>query len=111
MSTEEKLGPGHNQIKIGLVLFVVGAGYGGLAATGGTIELADVFWSSVMMLAGAMIALLGISFGSGYGLEGTAADLSDTSHLQGALDELNEKLKELTAKMGSSEDSEDSSED
>lgn len=112
MSTEEKLGPGHNQIKIGFVLFLVGAGYGGLAATGGTIEINDIFWSSLMMIAGAMITLLGISFGSGYGLEGTSADLSDTGHLQAALDELNEKLTKLTENMGSSgDDSSDESDD
>jgi len=109
MTTEEKLGPGHNQIKIGLVLFLVGAGYGGLATTGGTIEIGDIFWSGLMMIGGAMIVLLGISFGSGFGLEGTSADLSDTSHLQSALDELNEKLTKITEKMSS--DADDSSDE
>ena len=58
---EEKLGPGHQQIVLGLLIFAAGALWGIMLASGEEIDLKDLFISAVIMLSGAMITMLGIS--------------------------------------------------
>ena len=56
---EDKLGPGHQQIVLGLLIFASGALWGIMLASGdGDIDLADLYVSAVVMLSGAMITLL-----------------------------------------------------
>ena len=74
---EEKLGPGHQQIVIGMLIFIAGALWGVMLASGDTIELKDLYISAVVMLSGAMITLLGITFGTGNS-EDRSNDLQDS---------------------------------
>ena len=61
---EEKLGPGHQQIILGLLIFAAGAIWGVLIANADEISLKDLYMSAVVMLSGAMITLLGMTFGT-----------------------------------------------
>ncbi len=98
---EEKLGPGHQQIVLGLLIFAAGALWGIMLASGDEINLKDLFISSVIMLSGAMITMLGISFG-------TDNEDDRTNDLQDAISELTGMLNSLQAKVtgggGESED-------
>lgn len=89
---EEKLGPGHQQIVIGLLIFVSGALWGIMLANGDEINLRDLFTSSVIMLSGAMITMLGISFG-------TDSEDDRTNDLQDAITELTAMLNKLQSKV------------
>tara|TARA_B100000925_G_C21942915_1_gene445417 strand:+ start:812 stop:1123 length:312 start_codon:yes stop_codon:yes gene_type:complete len=98
---EEKLGPGHQQIVIGLLIFVAGALWGIMLANGDEINLRDLFTSSVIMLSGAMITMLGISFG-------TDSEDDRTNDLQDAITELTAMLNKLQSKVtGNSVDTEE----
>ena len=98
---EEKLGPGHQQIVIGLLIFVAGALWGIMVANGDEINLRDLFTSSVIMLSGAMITMLGISFG-------TDSEDDRTNDLQDAITELTAMLTKLQSKVtGNSVDTEE----
>ena len=88
---EEKLGPGYQQIIIGLLLFIAGALWGGMAAVDG-MKAEDVYWPSVVMLSGAMITMLGISFGTDH-------EDDRTNDLQDAIMELTGMLNTLQAKV------------
>lgn len=95
---KETLGPGHQQIVIGLLIFAAGALWGFLLASSDSPELKDLFVSSVVMLSGAMITLLGISFG-------TDSEDDRTNDLQDAITELTGMLNSLQAKItGSTEE-------
>ena len=61
---EENLGPGYKQIVIGLIVFAIGAIWGLILAQKDPIEMGDLFASTVIMLSGAMMVLLGVTFGS-----------------------------------------------
>ena len=89
---EEKLGPGHQQIILGLLIFAAGALWGIMLANGEDTDLKDLFVSSVIMLSGAMITLLGISFG-------TDNEEDRTNDLQDAISELTGMLNTLQAKV------------
>ena len=90
---EDKLGPGHQQIVLGLLIFASGALWGIMLASGdGDIDLADLYVSAVVMLSGAMITLLGISFGSGN-------ELDETSDLKDTITELTSMLEKLQQKV------------
>ena len=89
---EEKLGPGHQQIVIGLLIFAAGALWGIMLASGDEINLKDLFISAVVMLSGAMITMLGISFG-------TDNEDDRTNDLQDAIMELTGMLNTLQAKV------------
>ena len=92
-SIEEKLGPGHQQIVIGLLIFAAGALWGIMLANADEINLKDLFTSAVIMLSGAMItAMLGISFG-------TDNEDDRTNDLQDAIMELTGMLNALQAKV------------
>ncbi len=83
---EETLGGGYQQIIIGFVVFIIGAIWGGIQADG-DMTAADVYWPAFTMLAGAMITMLGISFG--------------TDHEDDRTDDLMKAINDLTAKMDS----------
>jgi hypothetical protein len=89
---EEKLGPGHQQIILGLLIFAAGALWGIMLANGEDTDLKDLFMSAVIMLSGAMITLLGISFG-------TDNEEDRTNDLQDAISELTGMLNTLQAKV------------
>ena len=91
-SIEEKLGPGHQQIVIGLLIFAAGALWGIMLANADEINLKDLFTSAVIMLSGAMITMLGISFG-------TDNEDDRTNDLQDAIMELTGMLNSLQAKV------------
>ena len=88
---EEKLGPGYQQIIIGLLLFIAGALWGGMAAVDG-MKAEDVYWPSVVMLSGAMITLLGTTFGTDKE-DDRSTDLNDAiAELTGMLNTLQDKV-------------------
>ena len=89
---EEKLGPGHQQIILGLLIFAAGALWGVMLANGQETDLKDLFVSAVIMLSGAMITLLGVSFG-------TDNEEDRTTDLQDAIAELTGMLNTLQAKV------------
>ena len=98
---EEKLGPGHQQIILGLLIFAAGALWGVMLANGEETDLKDLFVSAVIMLSGAMITLLGVSFG-------TDNEDDRTNDLQDAISELTGMLNTLQAKVtGKSNDEEE----
>tara|TARA_B100001142_G_scaffold293870_1_gene313723 strand:+ start:693 stop:1001 length:309 start_codon:yes stop_codon:yes gene_type:complete len=97
---EEKLGPGHQQIILGLLIFAAGALWGVMLANGEDTDLKDLFVSAVIMLSGAMITLLGVSFG-------TDNEDDRTNDLQDAISELTGMLNTLQAKVTSKGDSEE----
>ena len=96
---EEKLGPGHQQIVLGLLIFAAGALWGVMLAQGDEVDLKDLFVSAVIMLSGVMITLLGVSFG-------TDNEDDRTNDLQDAINELTGMLNTLQSKVtgGSDED-------
>jgi len=107
---EEKLGAGYQQIIIGLVIFVAGALWGGLSAGEG-MTAENVYWPAVVMLSGAMMTLLGTTFGTDHE-DDRSTDLND------AIAEMTTMLTDLQTKvMGggdaapAEESSEESSED
>ena len=93
---ERKLGPGYQQIVIGMLIFATGALWGVMLASGDEINLKDLFISAVVMLSGAMITMLGISFGTDY-------EDDRTNDLQNAIAEMTGMLNALQAKISGSE--------
>ena len=88
---EEKLGPGYQQMIIGMLLFIAGALWGGMAA-GDDMKAVDVYWPAVVMLSGAMITLLRTTFGTD-NEEDRANDLNDAiAELTGMLNNLQDKV-------------------
>jgi hypothetical protein len=94
---EEKLGPGHQQIVLGLLIFAAGALWGVMLANKDPINTGELFIASVIMLSGAMITLLGISFG-------TDNEDDRTNDLQDAITELTGMLNTLQAKVTGGDD-------
>jgi hypothetical protein len=93
---EETLGGGYQQIVIGFVVFIIGAIWGGIKATPDMVA-ADVYWPAFTMLAGGMITMLGISFG-------TDKEDDRTNDLMDAINELTAKMEAI---MGGKESSEE----
>ena len=93
---EETLGSGYQQIIIGFVVFIIGAIWGGIQADG-DMTASDIYWPAFTMLAGAMITMLGISFG-------TDNEDDRTNDLQDAIAELTGMLNTLQAKMAGGDD-------
>jgi len=89
---EEKLGPGHQQIILGLLIFAAGALWGIMLANGEDTNMKDLYVSAVIMLSGAMITLLGVSFG-------TDSDEDRTNDLQDAINELTGMLNNVQTKI------------
>ena len=88
---QESLGDGHQQIVTGMIIFLVGAIWGGMEA-GSDMKAVDVYWPAVVMLSGAMITLLGTTFGTG-NEDDRSNDLMD------AINEITGKLNELQGKI------------
>jgi len=89
---EDKLGPGHQQIILGLLIFAAGALWGIMLANGEETNLKDLFVAAVIMLSGAMVTLLGVSFGTDW-KEDRTNDLQDSiSELTGMLTALQSKV-------------------
>ena len=84
---KENLGDGYQQVIIGFITFLVGAIWGGMN-TGTDMVAADVYWPAVIMLSGAMITLLGTTFGTNY-------EDDRSNDLQIALNEIAAKMNEL----------------
>ena len=93
---QESLGDGHQQIVTGMIIFLVGAIWGGSVA-GEEMTAADVYWPAVVMLSGAMITLLGTTFGTGKE-DDRSTDLMD------AITEITGKLNQLQGKISGSAD-------
>ncbi len=83
-SIEQQLGQGYQQMMIGLIIFISGAIWGGMVATDGMVP-EDIYWPAVMMLSGAMITLLGTTFG--------------TDHEDDRSNDLNDAIMELTERI------------
>jgi len=95
---EETLGNGYQQIVIGFVVFIIGAFWGGIQADG-SMTASDIYWPALTMLAGGMITLLGISFGTDH-------EDDRTNDLKDAIDEITARLDKLVA-MAAGKDSEE----
>tara|TARA_Y100000589_G_scaffold23255_3_gene19298 strand:- start:682 stop:1071 length:390 start_codon:yes stop_codon:yes gene_type:complete len=95
---EDTFGSGYQQIIIGFVVFILGAFWGGIEADG-NMSASDVYWPALTMLAGGMITLLGISFGTDH-------EDDRTNDLRDAIEDLTAKLDKLVA-MTSGKDSEE----
>ena len=85
---EETLGSGYQQIIIGFIVLIIGAIWGGIQADG-NMTASDVYWPAFTMLAGSMITMLGISFG-------TDDEDDRTDDLMAAINELTAKMEALT---------------
>ena len=99
-SMEEPLGKGYQQMMIGLIVFITGAIWGGMIATDGMVA-EDIYWPAVMMLSGAMITLLGTTFGTDHE-DDRSNDLSD------AIMELTERINRLVGSSSGDDSSEES---
>tara|TARA_Y100000589_G_C27031879_1_gene579359 strand:+ start:608 stop:898 length:291 start_codon:yes stop_codon:yes gene_type:complete len=95
---EEQLGKGYQQMMIGLIIFIAGAIWGGMVATDGMVA-EDIYWPAVMMLSGAMITLLGTTFGTDHE-DDRSNDLSD------AILELTERINRLVGSSDTNDESE-----
>ena len=99
-SMEEQLGKGYQQMMIGLIIFISGTSWGGMIATDGMVA-EDIYWPAVMMLSGAMITLLGTTFGTDHE-DDRSNDLSD------AIMELTERINRLVGSSNGDDPSEES---
>ena len=97
-SMEEQLGKGYQQMMIGLIIFIAGAIWGGMVATDGMVA-EDIYWPAVMMLSGAMITLLGTTFGTDHE-DDRSNDLND------AIMELTDRINRLVGSSDKSDESE-----
>ena len=88
-SLEDTFGSGYQQIIIGFVVFILGAFWGGLEADG-NMTSSDFYWHALTMLAGGMITLLGIYFGTDH-------EDDRTNDLMDAIDDLTARLDKLVA--------------
>ena len=83
---------------IGLIIFIAGAIWGGMVATDGMVA-EDIYWPAVMMLSGAMITLLGTTFGTDHE-DDRSNDLND------AIMELTDRINRLVGSSDKSDESE-----
>jgi hypothetical protein len=100
MGIEETLGEGWRQVLGGLGVFLVGAIWGGVAET----SIEGMFWPLVIMMLGALGAILGMSLGAG-GAHGEAFDLRT------AVDDMTNMLNDLQSKLAGDDDGGDDSGD
>jgi 4-hydroxybenzoate polyprenyltransferase len=84
---EENIGEGYQQVIIGFAVFIIGALIGWMEAANGQMTAAEVYMPAVIMLSGAMVTMLGLSFGTG--------------HEDDRTDDLMNSINELTARMNS----------
>ena len=95
---EEQLGKGYQQIMIGLIVFIAGAIWGGMQATNDMVA-EDIYWPAVMMLSGAMVVLLGTTFGTDHE-DDRSNDLGD------AITELTERINKLVGSSSANNEEE-----
>lgn len=98
-SMKENLGDGYQQVLIGFITFIAGAIWGGMSA-GTDMVAADIYWPAVVMLSGAMITLLGTTFGTGH-------EDDRSSDLQEAMSELASKMESLISSNDDNDDDDD----
>ncbi len=84
---EENIGEGYQQVVIGFTVFIIGAVLGWMQAADGMMTASDVYMPAVIMLSGAMVTMLGLSFG--------------TDSEEDRTDDLMNAINELTARMNS----------
>ena len=84
---EENIGEGYQQVVIGFAVFIIGAILGWMEAADNMMSASDVYLPAVIMLSGAMVTMLGLSFG--------------TNHEDDRTDDLMNAINELTARMNS----------
>jgi|TARA_B110000444_G_scaffold190963_1_gene180673 hypothetical protein len=84
---EENIGEGYQQVVIGFAVFIIGAILGWMEAADNMMSASDVYMPAVIMLSGAMVTMLGLSFGTG--------------HEDDRTDDLMNAINELTARMNS----------
>tara|TARA_B110000902_G_scaffold168233_1_gene191890 strand:- start:188 stop:475 length:288 start_codon:yes stop_codon:yes gene_type:complete len=84
---EENIGEGYQQVVIGFAVFIIGAILGWREAADNMMSASDVYLPAVIMLSGAMVTMLGLSFG--------------TNHEDDRTDDLMNAINELTARMNS----------
>ncbi|MDP6869619.1 MAG: hypothetical protein QGI21_02455 [Candidatus Poseidoniaceae archaeon] len=97
---EENLGPGYKQIVIGLIVFAIGALWGLLIAQEDPIQLGNLYASAVIMLSGAIMVLLGTTFGTNNSQD-RASDLPEAF---GELSTLMENVQKMLTGNNNSED-------
>lgn len=90
---EENIGEGYQQVVIGFTVFIIGALLGWMEAADGLMTASDVYMPAVIMLSGAMVTMLGLSFG--------------TEHEDDRTDDLMSAINELTTRMNSMLNSEE----
>ena len=61
---EENIGEGYQQVVIGFSVFIIGALLGWMEAADNVMSASDVYMPAVIMLSGAMVTMLGLSFGT-----------------------------------------------
>ena len=96
MNLEETLGDGWKQVMGGLGVFLVGAIWGGIVL-GDDVSIPDMYIPLVLMMLGALVAILGMSLDAG-GEHGQSFDL------RGAVDEMTDMLNDLQGKLTGGED-------
>jgi|TARA_B110000967_G_scaffold184886_1_gene204698 hypothetical protein len=84
---EENIGEGYQQVVIGFAVFIIGAILGWREAADNMMSASDVYLPAVIMLSGAMVTMLGLSFG--------------TDSEEDRTDDLMNAINELTARMNS----------
>ncbi|MAE78904.1 MAG: hypothetical protein DWC08_03945 [Candidatus Poseidoniales archaeon] len=90
---EENIGEGYQQVVIGFCVFIIGALLGWMEAADNVMSASDVYMPAVIMLSGAMVTMLGLSFG--------------TENEEDRTDDLMNAINELTARMNAMLGSED----
>jgi hypothetical protein len=100
MDLEETLGEGYKQVLAGLGAFLVGAIWG----ANGEMSISGMYIPLVIMMLGALVAILGMSLGTG-GAHGESFDLKS------AMDDMAGMLTELQGKVLGGDDGGDDSGD
>ena len=108
MNLEETLGEGYKQVLAGLGAFLIGAIWG----ANGEMSISGMYIPLVIMMLGALVAILGMSLGGAAGAHGESFDLkSAMDDMAGMLTELQEKVLGGDDSGGEVDSSDDSSDD
>ena len=85
---EENIGEGYQQVVIGFSVFIIGALLGWMEAADSVMSASDVYMPAVVMLSGAMVTMLGLSFG-------TDNEDARTDDLMNAIQELTDRMNAM----------------
>tara|TARA_B100000459_G_scaffold147207_1_gene115770 strand:+ start:2417 stop:2704 length:288 start_codon:yes stop_codon:yes gene_type:complete len=88
---EENIGEGYQQVVIGFTVFIIGAVMGWMEAANGQMTAAEVYMPAVIMLSGAMVTMLGLSFG-------TDSEEDRTDDLMNAINDLTARMNAMLGK-------------